>query len=525
MKKNQFLAGVIEAIVSKNKITSSGGNSFKMGSASYTPRQFNKYFNDNIDIIAKFYGKSTFYAKIEETVESNECKEAEVINNLADKVYDTILKNIKKEAKDRTAGDISLASKGYSYVNKIPIIDRRSKAKLLLDSVRKCIDHQSSYDTWYDYRSHQPKETKEMMSLAVTVAEVDYDPYDPMKIDLREVNGQEETLTINAHVVPKWRETDIVEPVLPKIFLKLLDHLFCGDKDSIEYALNWMHYALVDRNHSMLLLHGGRGVGKGTFHAIVRRLVGDENFVLMPSGFFDSRFNEELRFKRVVCFDDFAIKREFMSEWKQLPEPYVAVEGKGTKVVTYKNHASFLVTNNSEDEVALLADERKFSVPLVEPLTTFVSVIGIKKLDSLVRDIEDNDEFIGNIGHWVIKNGKSDRFDNVHPFKSDTFYEIVEKALTNWQRGIINEIERCESDMINLAHIEDITKGTGRTKIEKFLAVHKDRDGDLFGKVKQIKGGDRVIIPTEKYLPVEEESSIPNSVTVTDDIDLSKMEF
>lgn len=530
MKQNQFLSGVIEAIVNQNKISSGGNNSFKMGSTSYTSRQFTKYFLDSIDVIAKFYGKSGFYSKIEEMVEQHDCKEKEVLTKLADTVYSKILSGIKSQAKAKTAGDISLASNGYSYTNKMPILDRKSDNTLIFDSVLNRIDFQSSYDTWMKYRNHQDKDTKDIMSMAVTVAEIEYDPYDSMKVDLREVNGQEEVLTINAHVTPKWREEEIAEPVLPLVFLDFLDHLFCRDQDSIEYALNWLHYMLVERNHCMLLLHGGRGVGKGTFHAIVRRLVGNENFVLMPSGFFDSRFNDELRFKRVVCFDDFSIKREYMSEWKQLPEPYMSIEGKGTKVVTYKNHASFLITNNTEDEVSLLGDERKFSVPKVEATVKVDDALGLEIFDTFIRDIQDNDETIGNIGWWLIKNGKSERFDNVHPFLSDTFYEVVEKALTNWQRGIINEIERCESDSINLAHIEDITKGTGRTKIEKFLNVHKDRDGELYGSLKQIKGGDRVIIPTDKYLPVEDWPGQKEGISACagdnyDDNDFENMEF
>tara|TARA_R110000744_G_scaffold94093_2_gene181640 strand:- start:759 stop:2327 length:1569 start_codon:yes stop_codon:yes gene_type:complete len=522
VKQNQFLAGVIEAIASTNKLSSSSGNSIKIGSTSYTSRQFTKYFIENIDIIAKSYGRAEFYAKVEETMKSNSCKEEAVIDRMGDAVYSTILSGLRKQSKDKTAGDISLASKGYSYTNKIPVLDRKSESTLLFDSVNNCIDYQSSYDTWVKFRSHQSKDIKEIMSMAVTVAEIEYDPYDPMKVALREVNGQDEVLTINAHVIPKWRETEIENPVLPPMFEKFLAHLFCQNKDSIEYSLNWLHYMLVDRNHTMMLLHGGRGVGKGTFHAIVRRLVGSENFVLMPSGFFDSRFNEELRFKRVVCFDDFSIKREYMSEWKQLPEPYMSIEGKGTKVTTYPNHASFLITNNIEDEVALLGDERKFSVPKVEETVKVDDALGREEFDNFIRDVKDDDSVIGNIGWWLIKNGASDRFDNVHPFLSDTFYEIVEKALTNWQRGIINEIERCESDAINLAHIEDITKGTGRTKIEKFLAVHKDRDGDLFGILKQIKGGDRVIVPTDKYMP--KDLVIVESSSNTD-INLAEMEF
>lgn len=521
-KTDNFLVGVIEAITQNKKISSSGSNTFKLGATTYTSRQFSRYFMENEDKIASFLGKAKFYAKIAEVAEKRGVKEEEVLSDLSDSAYESILRGVKESAKSKTTGNVSeTASKGYKYRNKLPILDRKSSATLLFDAERGCIDYQTSYDTWMKYRLHQPKEVKEMMSMAVTVADIEYDPYDSMEHDLREVNGQEEVLTINAHVMPKWRKEEVEDPKLPPMFIKVLNHLFCGDQDSIDYALAWLYHAIIDRNNCILLLHGGRGVGKGTFESIACQLVGPANFGLMPSGFFESRFNEPLRFKRIVCFDDFSIKREFMSEWKQLPESYVSIEAKGQDAVTYRNHASFIVSNNSEDEVALLGDERKFSVPKVEPIIKIEDALGKDEVHQFIRDIEDNEDMVANIGWWILKNSKHEKYTSVHPFLSEVFYEIADKALYNWQRGIIEEIERCEWKEINLLDIQDITKGTGRTKIEKFLASHKDRDGDIYGTIRQVKGGERVIIPSDKYLP-------PNDGTegsVEEDIDFSNAEF
>ena len=98
---------MIEAISSTNKLSSSSGNSIKIGSTSYTSRQFTKYFIENIDIIAKSYGRAEFYAKVEETMKSNSCKEEAVIDRMGDAVYSTILSGLRKQSKDKTAGDIS----------------------------------------------------------------------------------------------------------------------------------------------------------------------------------------------------------------------------------------------------------------------------------------------------------------------------------------------------------------------------------------------------------------------------------
>jgi hypothetical protein len=519
-KGNTFVLKVKEFYTVNNRVTGSTGASIKIGSITYTARQFKKLFTDQEMQIASFVGKQLFFSKVGEMEIKFKANNEDTLGRLSEIVYQLIVSEVNKQNKDKTAGSIDLSANGYNYRNKMPIIDRRTTSRLIFDNEKKCIDFQSDYDAWKEYRSYQSKEVKDIMSMGVTVADINYDPYSPTKVELREVNGQADVLTINAHITPKWRDSDKISDKLPPMFVEFMNHLFCNDKDSIEYVLNWMHFMLVDRNHCMLLLHGGRGIGKGSFHTIIRRLVGLENFVLMPSGFFDSRFNGELKYKRVVCFDDYPVKREFINEWKQLPEPYMSVEEKNAKVVTYLNHASFLITNNTEAEVALLGDERKFSVPKCPTDGKVNDVLGHDRFEEFMRAIEDDDELIASIGTWLIKHGESKRFDNRRPFISDTFHEIVEKALTNWQRGIINEIERCEADEINLAHIEDITRGTGRTKIEKFLNVHRDRNGELYGSLKQIKGGDRVIVPSKAYLP-----DTSNTEEVNTDINLENMEF
>jgi hypothetical protein len=282
---------------------------------------------------------------------------------------------------------------------------------------------------------------------------------------------------------------------------------------------------LVDRNHVMLLIHGGRGIGKGSLLQIIRQLVGAVNYGEIPSAFFESRFRGVLKYKRVCAFDEIPVERKFINDWKLLPEPHMAIEDKGIELATYENHASYIVTNNTEAEVSILGDERKFSVPKCRDTGELVDHIDQDVWEDFVQGIlSASTDDLANIGWWLIKHGKSDKYDNRRPFKSDTFYEIVDKALTNWQRGIIIEIERKEWKEINLADIEDVTRGTGRIKIEKFLNVHRDRDGDLYGYIKQMKGGERVIIPHKKYLPDSEEEEEQQQDT-SDDIDLASMEF
>ena len=518
------MARVKDFYTLKNKVSKSG-NSIKIGNITYTPRQFQSKFKTDVDAISAEMGRANFYGKIGEIATKTKSSEDDTIVELGNQVFTAILEPLKKEAQEKIAGNLESHTKGYKYAGKIPIIDRSSNKRLMFDDARKCIDHGSSYKSWLEYRQHQPKEVKDMMSMSVTVADILYDPQSSMKAELREVNGQDEVLTINAHVMPKWREHKIDSPVLPKMFDTMIRFMFDNDEESIEYFYNWAYYMLTDRNHVMLLLHGGRGIGKGSLLQILRELVGLENFSAIPSGFFDSRFNGELKFKRLVAFDEFPVKREFINEWKALPEPWLSIEEKGAEVVNYVNHASYIVTNNTEAEVSILCDERKFSVPRCRAEGELVDHVGLSVWEDFMQSILSNDkDVLGNLGWWIIENGKSKKYDNRRPFKSDVFYEIVEKALHNWQRGLIQEIERRESEEIHLSHIEDVLRGTGRTKIEKFLVTHKDRDGDYYGYLKQLTGGERVIVPSPKYRP-EGSTDKSRTSSKSDDIDLSSLEF
>ena len=481
------------------KLSLAGGSSIKISGTTYTSRQFRKRFDEMHMKMSEYVGMSEFFAVLNTMMDAEEISRVKALESLSDRLYEFILFTLKKQSKDNIAGDTSLTSKGYNYANKIPILDRKSGARVIYDNTNNCIDHGTTYDTWKEFRGFQAKDTKDIMGESVMVADIDYDPFDTSESSIREVNGQE-VLSINAHVCPKWRKTEILDPKLPPTFVKFMEFLF-PDELSLDYVYHWLNFMLTDRNHTILLLHGGRGVGKGTFALLTKLLCGFENFGEIPSGFFDSRFNGELKYKRVCFFDEFAILKEHMTRWKALPEPFLAIEEKNGKPTTYRNHSSFLVCNNTEEIVHLLCDERKFSVPVVPVEGKVDELIGIEEFEEFARSIEDDVEVLANIGWWILKNGDRGNYTNRKPFVSKTFHEIVEKALTNWQRDLINFIEQRQYDEIPLDSITDILKGTGRTKVQKFLHVHKDEENLQYGYILQKSDGSRSIKPTEKYLP------------------------
>ena len=495
------MIGIIGNYFNENfTVALAGTGTLKLNSTTYSSRQFVKKFESLEKSLANHIGKREFYGAIEDASKKRSITEAEATVVLAELAFQKLTGDIKKAQTEKTKGSTDITKYGYNYANKVPVIDRRTKARMLYDDKRKCIDYGSDYESWKEYKNIQPKEIKELMNMAVMVADIYYDPFEIAEASLREVNGQKELLTINAHVMPKWRLAEVETPELPKVFDDFMAHLF-PDEVSREYVYHWLYFALTSRNYTYLLLHGDRGVGKNTFAIVCRLLLGLENFSFISSGFFDSRFNGELKNIRMGFFDEHDILSEHMSVWKQLPETYLTIEEKGMKPEQYRNHASFIVANNFEAKIDLLGDERKFSVPILGSLKVD-EVLGQDVLEGFLRDLADDGSVIANIGWYILKKYKdSNRFNPNKPLITDLFHDIVEKALTNWQRGLIETIETREEDDYELDDLENILKGTGRTKIEKFLATYRDREGSSYGYVKQKQGGIRTIIPSDKYAP------------------------
>lgn len=502
-----------------------GSSTLKLDGTNYSSLQFKKKFVDLKDKLSSHVGMAEFYTKLESFSKiktDNDSKKA--VEELALGVYGFMVSGLRAQLQEKIQGDTSITKYSYNFANKIPIIDRGTNQRLMYDQVNKCIDVGTHYDSWLEYRSHQPKDIKEAMSMAVMVADIVFNPFEAMESTVSEANGQE-ILTINAHRMPQWRKNEIKNPKLPKEFVEFMRILFM-DEDSIRYVMNWFYNMLMGRNGTILLLHGGRGVGKSTLAIIASKLVGELNMVKLPDGFFTSRFNGELKHKRLCYADELPIEREYIASWKSMPERTVTIEEKNGKPFMTENFTSFIVSNNEDMEVYMLQDERKFSIPYTRQSTDdggkrIEQIYGEDRFSEFYSKIDGDPDFIANIGWWVINNGRWDTYGEMKPYKSEIFYQIVEKALTNWQRDLVGLIESREYHEIPFDSIRDTLKGTGRTKVEKFLNTYYDREGVQYAYITKEFGNDRLIVPNEKYRPIDIEDTNINE----EETDFDKLEF
>lgn len=482
----------IKSIVDKLSISYVSDDKIKIIGKTYTMRQFNKFFTVNI-------------TKFTDAVDNPE-KKLEILNNsdnetYIDKLFTKIIYALKDSMtkKDESTPNSKLFPTSYNYSNHNVIIDITNNEKLVFDKSNvQATD--LDYDAFMEWVRTQEKPIRESVMVDTVRGIIEYNPYTTKAIG-ETVSNERIVPLINAHVTPKWRKKKVHKASYPKEFKDFMSH-FLPFEDSRYYVLDWMHNMLTSRNECHLLLHGKKGTGKGTFASICRRLVGAINYKTIDKGFWDNRFNGELKYRRVCYFDEHDITRENKDYFKAYANPSISIEEKGKNVGNdIINHASYIISNNNPQGNYLEMDDRRFSVPEIAD-RKLEHVFGDEWVEAFVDKIENDDDFIANIG-WKLLERKPTW--NVHkPFKSEMFYTLVTLALTEWQRKLVERIEKRAHHRIPIEGLKDflnIKMDIGRAKIERFLDSHVDRDNEYYASIKQDKDRTRWIVPNEKYQP------------------------
>jgi len=504
----KVFSSIIHYISSTYEIKDAGSDRIKLGSKSFNSRQFLDKIKKEIDVIASHCGKVEFYGIIEDIRKEKSCSEEVAIEIICDKIFSHLKSIVSKEAKEKLtkADTTKMVQNSFDWSNHIPINDIRTKESVMFNIKTEEIDYRATYEGWYKYVQTRPNEEKKVLLASSQSAVVKYDPYDVSEISYKEVSGQENVLHVNAHKTPNWRKYGIgKDKPVPADFIKLVKHIFPNPLCQ-EYVLSWMYHMITGRNQCYLLLHGKQGVGKGTIVDIMSKLVGVENYTIISPSFWEGRFNGELLHKRLAFFDESIIEEEHLSKVKALTNAYISIEAKGLEPIYTQNYCSYIITNNLDRTNHVTYDDRRYSVPILNDSDQKIEhVLGVEWMDQLVDRIENDEEFIGAIGHYILKHGKSPKFDDKQPYKSRAFYDLVEKSLKLWQKNLLEIIESCEYEEIDLASISDELRGTGHAKVTLFLETHRDRDGETYGYVTRKHRGERYIKVSPKYCPKKEE--------------------
>lgn len=485
----------------------SSNTSLRFSSTATTQTAFFKMVKRDHNALRKHCGRSEYNALMDSLADQLSLEDDEdILKELSGILFGRMISIVHKEAIQKAVGSETVGNnivKTFSYENIIPIIDITSSQKVMFNVKSGNVVHGVAYETYCEWLTKQSKELKDAHNTFFSPAKIEFDPQTGGNYKYVTLDDGQEIISVNSHNMPEWRKEELANPVMPQEFTELMEHLF-PRPECRKYILNWIYHTLDSRSAVHLLMHGHRGIGKNTIIYIMENLVGKSNYYYVPKDFWDNNFNSELRHKRLLYFDEHKLDaKQNESEFKQYHEPKMAYHGKGMPIIGLeKNHASHVISNNTQVTNHIVYETRRFSVPVLTH-TPISEALGRDWLDEIHRLKEDKD-FLANVGWWILKNANTD-YTPEDPYKSPLFYDLVHKALFPWQKFIIDLIKGREGEKYDL---EDFTeelgykgKKIGRVHIENFLATHKDENEDSYGYLIQGTGGKRSIIPSEKYMP------------------------
>lgn len=505
----KLLSSFIHYFENNYTLSSVGQDKLKLNATTFTARQFVNKFKKEVKAIQDEIGLLEYSTMVDHIQKKRKLDMDSAVEALAEKVFEVKCLDLSKKKKKSVtvASESKIIDHRFNWSGHIPLLDVKTTQAVMFNDVEKKVNHRVSYKSWEKWVKCQHSDDRKYLLQSVTPCVVYYDPYKVEDVYYQDFAGQKDILHVNAHNMPEWRKEEIEDPILPKMFKELMTHLF-PKKTCQEYVIHWIYYALTNRNQTYLFLHGDQGIGKNTLAAVIERLVGSDNYNSVGPEFFEDRFNDPLRYKRVVLFDECVITSDNLSTIKYMTNSKLSIQGKGEDPVTLENHCSYMIFNNLDRINRVTADDRRYSVPILTD-TAIGNKYGQEWLDEFYYKLDNDEKFISQIGWWILKKGFTNKFTPTKPYLTSFFYDIVEKGMTEWQRKVISLIEGREYKEIDLEDLDAILGlSVGRVKIKTFLDSHRDREGDQMAELIQRKSK-RFIVPKEKYAPeVQEEEEL-----------------
>jgi hypothetical protein len=156
---------------------------------------------------------------------------------------------------------------------------------------------------------------------------------------------------------------------IPSVFLEHVGYLLDGNDEAIEHVLNYLAH-LVQRpaervSHALLITSKAKGIGKSTFGAIVRRLVGERNSRVVQTKDLKAQFDGWLVGKLVIQVDEVyeAGNWDLANKLKPLiTERTVSVNVKYGPQMEVENYARFIMFSNHTAPLDLEGGDRRYFV-------------------------------------------------------------------------------------------------------------------------------------------------------------------
>jgi hypothetical protein len=148
----------------------------------------------------------------------------------------------------------------------------------------------------------------------------------------------------------------------------LLRAVCSGNRSAFEYTTAWLAHAVQHPERQAevaIVLHGGRGTGKGTFGRWFRDLFGAHGMQIHHPRHLTGNFNAHLQTCLALFVDEsfFVGDRAGNSVLKSvITEDQITVEKKGLDVVTVRNRLKIVMATNEDHAILAGEDERRYFV-------------------------------------------------------------------------------------------------------------------------------------------------------------------
>ena len=404
------------------------------------------------------------------------------------------LKKLQSSYKMLVYKDGSSNLQGYSYDNCVPFISVTNAKKVLFyNKSTKSIEMNLDYDT-YTKTIDKEYQTRPMPCV------IEFNPYRPEQIYVSEYNRKQCT-HLNTYKKPDWQyarrlsDEESKQYKLPQIVDDFFSHLFPEDRCK-QFVYDWLHYSLVSRCETYLVMNGAKGIGKNVLSEIIcSSLIGKENHKVAHVGALDGNFNSILAESRMIVFDEFKISNdEEINRLKRYANAEQTIERKGIDVTkTEVTYNSYIICNNSLSDMRIAWDDRRFSVmDLTEK--KLEDVWSLDKINQLITAFKSSDsDIVRSFGYWLLYRKPSIMVNEFTCYKGTHFYKLCYTSMPEWAKMIIDEVTSSGKGYFEEADLKvmykDRTNGVHRfpqmAKVDDFLKNYKHNGVDYLGHIEK----------------------------------------
>ncbi len=356
--------------------------------------------------------------------------------------------------------------------------------------------------SYKNYEKFVPKNMQKQPIFGV----ISFDPYSPERMKKTIRSGQSVD-QINTYHPPVWqfpKQLNAAEiskyarlPHQIENFFRILFPI----KESRDFVYDWLHFALVKRCETYLVLNGAKGIGKGIFtDRICRKLMGERNWKQAPQSALDSNFNAMLLETRMIVIDEMSINdNDKIAKLKKYINQDQAIELKGVDVgETVTTYNSFIISSNNLTDLRIEWDDRRFSVMDIT--------------DALLETIEST-EIMRNFGYWLMY--RTPRGNEFTVYKGSHFWKLCYTSLPEWSKCVVDEISTGTYDTIDDETLKSKHRDRGSkfpfphaVKVEDFIKSYRHENKGSLGVLEKTDNGGWIITVSDSFYKSRDNTGI-----------------